>query len=109
MTDKASSGTDSRKYDRLLPCPFCGEDANLERPHEGGIYVRHMCDFVEGAWFETEAEAIDAWNTRAERMCENVMPRSYNYLECSLCGSLAYKGSAEFRYCPNCGAKVVES
>ena len=50
----------------LKPCPFCGGEANLERPHEGGIYARHMCDFVDGVWFETEEEAIKAWDMRAE-------------------------------------------
>ena len=75
MSDKASSGTESRNFDRLL--------------------------------YDTAKEAIAAWNTRAERTCENVMPRSYNYLECSLCGALTYQGKAEFNYCPNCRAKVV--
>lgn len=135
MSDKAISGTDSLKNDRLLPCPFCGGEAEIHPSsdwdaHLTGATYFAWCDKCEtrGNYYSTEREAAEAWNMRAgsvcafaeptdltdgcsllkERTCENVMPRSYNYLECSLCGSLAYKGSAEFRYCPNCGAKVVD-
>lgn len=113
MSDKTISGTDTRKNDRLLPCPFCGGEATvIDYRNDGLVGVGCSNDTCLGfsglGWsYKTETEAIAAWNTRAERTCENGMPRSYNYLECSLCGSLAYKGSAEFRYCPNCGAKVV--
>lgn len=85
MTDKAISGTDSRNDDRQLPCPWCGEYPKVAEdggitgpwfcvwhdcpPVEGGK-ARHYgdslgCISIETAWFHTEAEAIEAWNTRA--------------------------------------------
>lgn len=102
----------------LKPCPFCGSECIdlYEGGYGNGVYCM-KCGVMMGEPIHLEfrvservsmAQAIEAWNTRAERTCENGMPRSYNYLKCSLCGSLAYKGSAEFGYCPNCGAKVVE-
>ena len=67
--------------------------------------------------YETKAEAIDAWNTRAERTCELIcheveMPDSLKekgvevlVFECDQCGERMF---SDYNYCPNCGAKVVE-
>ena len=51
----------------LKPCPFCGSAANLTRinfPHDPRYDIEcHEC-WVWGRW-NTEADAITAWNTRA--------------------------------------------
>jgi Lar family restriction alleviation protein len=56
----------------LLPCPFCGETASTERntvfgptgaPWAIGCDVNGCAEF---AWFQSEAEAIAAWNRRAK-------------------------------------------
>ena len=60
----------------LLHCPFCGGKQTY-RKHDGGVWLtttnhkrgcimREALSFVA---FNTEAEAIAAWNTRAERTC----------------------------------------
>ena len=101
----------------LLPCPFCGGEAHVVDHHndDGSVSVGCANDTCLGfsglGWlYGTEAEAIEAWNTRAERTCypsENL----YGFLMCcSECGrSLKDVGGTLFRYCPSCGAKVVES
>lgn len=96
----------------LKPCPFCGGEAHVFhdslRPQET-YPCRVYCDncWAEVDSYSTEAEAIAAWNTRAERTCENLRQHGYNYLECSLCGEKSYQGDKVFDYCPNCGARVV--
>lgn len=76
MTDKAISGTDSRNYDRLLPCPFCGgkytqvrwigfKDKN-KGAFESGFRGECTECFALTRAFSTEAEAIEAWNTRTD-------------------------------------------
>ena len=54
----------------LKPCPFCGGEARVERDSFSGSYVGCLNDeclgFLGLGWiYETEEEAIDAWNRRA--------------------------------------------
>lgn len=103
----------------LLPCPFCGGKAEIHPSNDWdakftGATFFAWCDKCEtrGDYYNTEAEAIAAWNTRAERICHieypyygdapviNGQPR------CSECKTEFVVGMFP-NYCPNCGAKVV--
>lgn len=63
---------------------------------------------------DSEAEAVEAWNIRAEKMCRMVRkPTIDPYTDravCSGCGKsvLVSVGERMPNYCPNCGAKMVE-
>lgn len=117
----------------LLPCPFCGGEAqvmkmdlgeieegwqvwgiwcvdDLHAEEHGGYQHGHFIDN-----YATEAEAIEAWNTRAERTCKFLWSLADNgWVDhtCSCCGYVentdihVYLG---YRYCPNCGAKVIDA
>ena len=103
---------------KLLPCPFCGGEAQVARTATGywAAYCEEpMCGRVGN--FKTEAEAIAAWNTRAERTC-----RMTDRGECSECGAYIVRAWTEVHdfngdmkridlrshnYCSNCGARVV--
>lgn len=116
----------------LLPCPFCGGEAS-ERLFYKGKYRVHcnVCDAHSGDVCDTKAEAVEAWNTRAddyqqaakywrrmyeeafaERTCECVAEYVKSPIDgktivlhrCSACHELMRPHMA---YCPNCGAKVV--
>lgn len=97
---------------KLLPCPFCGGEAELDE--YCGKYVV-FCTNEKCNWHNTEAEAIEAWNTRHERTCELIKHAARDeesgielvLYECGQCGWIVDPSRNE-RYCPNCGAKVVE-
>lgn len=114
----------------LKPCPFCG-GTNLKIKGGIGKYVSCLdCD--NGAHFPGEGstanenDAIEAWNTRAERTCKIVRyetgePAEYDCDEvlwhCESCHEevaiYAYNEDGDSwadkpAFCPNCGAKVVE-
>jgi Lar family restriction alleviation protein len=44
----------------LLPCPFCGGEANRSKH-----FVFCTACHAESDWFGTDAEALAAWNRRA--------------------------------------------
>ena len=108
----------------LKPCPFCGGEADeYEGDYGNGIYCM-MCGAMVGepihlGYRTTKrvsiAEAIAAWNSRAERTCRN-LDKHYNIMfKCSECGHWEcqdFDGEKilpqTWNYCPNCGAKVVE-
>lgn len=98
----------------LKPCPFCGGEASKRLFYRGKYRVHcNVCDAHSGDVCETEAEAIAAWNTRAERTCHdyNASAREHGaYLfmwRCSNCGESYDTEMDKPNYCPNCGAKVV--
>ena len=117
--------------EELKPCPFCGGEA-------GVYYFAHYdneCTVIcsnpdcrasvsarsRGSMTTAYNRARKLWNRRAERACRNV---SYcgNEFECSICGANLSGGDelgyvltvgewyaeSSIRYCPNCGARVVE-
>ena len=101
---------------KLLPCPFCESDNcwthevwNRYTDHAQGYYVEcYDCGAMKGAmiynngtwdgFYKTEAEAIEAWNTRHERT------ESPNRMGILPCGAI-WDGKA---YCSKCGARVKE-
>lgn len=104
--------------DNLLPCPFCGGEAETltaESIH-GGYLFGIMCNDCgsRGDVYDTEAEAVAAWNTRAERTCEEYgsvrVWQTCNIWSHELsCGHETDTLEKEPpNYCPSCGAKVVE-
>jgi Lar family restriction alleviation protein len=56
--------------DDLKPCPFCGGEASLREDfyHSAAFYVGCQTSgcFGSDQWDETRAEAVTAWNTRAD-------------------------------------------
>lgn len=95
---------------KLLNCPFCGGEAFTYCMHDW--WVSHDCYAlgrnVSTKLCKTEAEAIEAWNTRAERTCNIVYDSGIAH--CDTCGAGTYTGSNfdYWHYCPNCGARVVD-
>lgn len=96
----------------LLPCPFCGgEDLEIDHAQTYDVYHPDVyevhCVECGGRGGEgwTEAESIEAWNTRAERTCHDET-KSRDFFTCSNCHEPIGKWAPN--YCPYCGAKVVD-
>ena len=106
--------------DKLKPCPFCGGEAELtsRRVNSGQTLYRYRCASCHaaiGRWHGGisgyDYTAAETWNTRAERTCSLKLFMGQNetadILEgvCSKCSAFM---DSQMRFCPNCGAKVVE-
>ena len=92
--------------DKLKPCPFCGGEATKMTSSDGFTSIGCLeCNPVFGVMVQatTEAEAIKAWNTRAERTCKYAGDEISG--GCSECHGWLDPACA---YYPSCGAKVVE-
>lgn len=97
--------------EELLPCPFCGGEAHISASSDGyGVECwNRRCIDIQLEQIPTEAEAIEAWNTRAERTCRNTWDIELTgrlRFKCSECGAVSLDVTP--RYCPACGARVVE-
>ena len=100
----------------LKPCPFCGEEARLTYSTDNHRKPYVTCDTPKCPgcntyqWhYHTEAEAIEAWNRRAERTAMVWKPAKgrpvYESGICS-CGSVLTVLQRDFVYCPHCGSKL---
>lgn len=108
----------------LLPCPFCGGEAEVRPTYDRFTYqvdgwfawCRNHNDYEcpcapQTMDYLTEADAVEAWNTRAERTCE-VLGERYDelldYWDTELSCGHVFNGMAQYvTYCPDCGAKVI--
>lgn len=109
----------------LLPCPWCGSDIRLSPINvpwsdnepcwaiwhvDGTKAYEDKCPMEMGG-YDTEAEAVEAWNTRAERTCNRItlgLEREREVATVSwICSACRKHMNKDHNYCPNCGAKVV--
>lgn len=109
----------------MKPCPFCGGEAKIMNLNHGTWvecsnyhYERHqVCVHAK-----TEAEAIAAWNSRAELesgTCNPVETEVITYydeyghdavkvhvMECDECGGTYEHINGDYERCPRCGKTV---
>lgn len=95
----------------LKTCPFCGGRAKhvyFQFTDTHSVWCRN-CG-AESYEFDTEEEAIEAWNTRAERTCRNVAVQGVLF-ECSECGAKTVDAVGNYtqEYCAACGRKVQDA
>lgn len=109
----------------LLPCPFCGGEAEVcEGDINGRMRVYGLVEHKDGCLFLVDGlptkyqhimeSEFEAWNARAERPCECVSEYAESPFDgktivlhrCSECHKLM---RPHMRYCPNCGARRVDA
>lgn len=100
----------------LRVCPFCGGEASVQTTYGYGVSEAFCLDCGAHTGHPpggcTEAEAVAAWNARAERTCR-IVTDGHGWWECDECGGTIDWDSCDVNdppacaYCPNCGARVI--
>lgn len=124
--------------EELRPCGFCGHDEArvivVDKVTDAGceeatvpLYAA-SCPYcgARGPMALSEDEAVEAWNRRAGRTCHMVRDNLTDTTYCDVCGERFdqpwYLGAKphgvdvlvyhveyrDARYCPHCGARVVD-
>ena len=100
--------------DGLKPCPFCGGEAAFHEHERVGVECIE-CGAGFACVYRDRDEAADEWNRRSERTCRIKLSKTSAW-HCDGCGQtldsncFADNGGrlTEYRYCPNCGARVMD-
>ena len=63
--------------EQLKPCPFCGGEASMRiRPYCSVVYAGCLnsdCKIQPTTdWYDTDEEAIEAWNRRVNDVCREI-------------------------------------
>lgn len=105
----------------LKPCPFHKEVVIPK--HDVSEEMHRItcadddCPACNDNWFESEDDAIKAWNTRYKLTCKMEPDQDYDLVTCSNCGYeeeihilFPSNGLQVFdgMFCPQCGAEVVD-
>ena len=100
----------------LLPCPFCGGEAELTGYNAPEYWVWCPNCKASADAHTGKENAIEAWNTRSAGTCELICHEvelpdelrdagvEMSVYECSECGERMF---SNYNYCPNCGRKVT--
>lgn len=136
VRNESMNDLQAKSTNTLALCPFCGGEASKRLFYKGKYRVHcNVCDAHSGDVCDTEAEAIAAWNARAERTCyaDEVTHRDCKYsvnrgwkertCECVAeyaespidgkkivlhrCSACYELMRPHMRYCPSCGREVV--
>lgn len=109
-----------QKMHQLMPCPFCGDEAHTRQLSsvDGRLYsvscsTEGCYGYETQAWYELPRDADEAWNRRAKWTCRMVRASGVDekrgdkraWPVCSECGGAIRSND---KFCPNCGARVVE-
>ena len=103
----------------LLPCPFCGGEVDHQEMWDGAYsFTCRQCglnarftDDIARAVPEMLKGTEKKWNTRYERTCHIVEKQRYSdglVRDLRLSCGCHVTAADVVKYCPNCGAKVVD-
>lgn len=102
--------------DGLMECPFCGGEAGWM----DGLIVCSGCGVSMRSVVQSYELTNKRWNTRYKRTCEWSIKKGgtfYDVYQCSACGYEYAESRTDHgikvelidaKFCPNCGAEVVD-
>lgn len=101
--------------EELKPCPFCGGEAQTGKSYSGFYSVECMNCGMQSGYYDTESEAITAWNRamgeRTAKVIEHdasiTVTDGYKYQRSEyLCGACKKKVIGGDEYCSHCGCRL---
>ena len=120
---RVCGGAATLVYDNAIECDeICWQVRHLCKDGKKGrtLYGKPSYMSIKTPYFDSREKAIEAWNAQAERTCHNDTFDDYRIFRCSACNTVVAIcicdeedaidtiGAHEFRFCPHCGAKVVQ-
>lgn len=110
--------TVAKLIEELKACPFCGGEAKMRKYKSFYIVECSTCEATIGRsinlnddpdTLNTRDEVMEAWNVRDVESKPEWMCRPVIEDETEVCSNCGYDiDGYGWRYCPNCGARIVK-